>query len=157
MPTGIVKILYTHAHTANAHTLAHPCTSQIQNYSVNPSTVAARPMVDSGLLAARPTLHLGCDIIIAASSTQPHPYNHRANMHYHLTLCLYCTQSCPTLRTVELTYTTIALAYTQLTHTIRIPYTTVSNTREVKRRHRRQLCCYCLMEVEFSGVRTSCV
>ena len=141
MPTGIVKILYTHAHTANAYTVAHHKNCQIQNYPVNSSTVAARPGVDSVLLAARPTLGLGCHTWIAASSTQPHPYNHRANMHYHLTLwhCHsqsiptletvelpyshsetlldYHYQSIPTLRTVELTYTTIALAYTQLSST----------------------------------------
>ena len=47
MPTGIVKILYAHAHTANAHTLAHPCTSLIQMYSVNPHMLAARPWLKS--------------------------------------------------------------------------------------------------------------
>ena len=81
MPTGIVKILYTHAHSANAHTLAQArskCTLLI----LQPSQRGlGSNLPDSVLLAARPTLHLGLSTMFAASSTQPHPYNHRANMH----------------------------------------------------------------------------
>jgi hypothetical protein len=94
--------------------------------------LAARPTPFPHSVAARPTLGLGFHTHIAASSapsatpeamgyhkrssdtigilftTNPHPWSSSTSVHYH---------------------------NAQLAHTIRIPYTTVSNTREVKRRH----------------------
>jgi hypothetical protein len=76
VPTGIVKILYAHAHTTVAPKHPSPYKSQIQMYPVNSATVAARPMPYPPILAARPTLCIGFDAMLAASScTQPHPWS----------------------------------------------------------------------------------
>ena len=69
--------------------------------------------------------------MLAASSTAiPHPWMDRANMHCHKALCLYYTQSIPTLGMIELMYTTIALAYTHISSTI----AHTAEAKEVKRR-----------------------
>ena len=83
MPTGIVKILYAHAHTTVAPKHLSPYKSQIQNYPVNCPKLAARPTPVPQLFAARPTLGLGFDAILAASSTMPHPWSSSTTIRDH--------------------------------------------------------------------------
>jgi hypothetical protein len=140
VPTGIVKILSAHAHTVNAYTVAHHRNCQIQMYPVNCPKLAARPTPVPQLFAARPTLGLGFDAILAASSTMPHPWSSSTTIRDHAPpsdtmLILFSINPHPW------NYThTIALTHTQLAHTIGDHI----NSKEVKRRHRRQHRCYCL-------------